>query len=491
MGACAKDKITELNNDNKESWDFEGEIYYEKSDDVRITYYEINGNFIITEKNKIKEIYIEGKTKTKKIFNLKGIESSRKSNIIYFRITEGDKGSNLIFDEDILMIKLNQEYIKITGNVKYDSDILKMDLDLYLPRKKKGKQKVVVINFRYLFSSLTDPIDIISNSLCGMNNLINTCYMNSSFQILIHIRELVEIIYSYQDFKYNVIGNINSVFKQIIKYRKESNPVIDPSIFVINFKREHSEYNNHYQMDSEMFLEELIWNINLALGDLGENRILDLSNAKNDKERLFWNYLLESEEDSFYKINDLFYVSFIHENRCTNQECNYVSYYFDETTGLKLNFKNVDKKDEIDLSTLIKNNFKNPVEIKSSYVCRGCKKSFYINETTKIAKLPKILIFSLQKTNVENTRKIPWLVKFPNEIGIRDLVDLDICNQSCRYKLFAINNHIGHSPRSGHYYSNIFLEKLNSWFSFNDTTVTQIASPQESLNNYILIYKQI
>lgn len=491
MGTCTKIKLADLNNINKESWNFEGEIYYEKFDDIRITYYEINGNVIITEKKNLKEIYIEGKTKSKQIFNLKGIESARKNNIIYFKITEGNKGSKLNFYEDILMIKLDKDYIKMTGNVKFDSSVLKMDLDLYLPKKKKEKQKVFIINFRYLFASFTDPIDIISNSLCGMHNLINTCYMNSSFQILIHIPELVEIIYSNRDFKYNVIGNINSIFNQIIKYRKESNPIIDPSIFVINFKREHSQYDNHFQMDSEMFLEELIWSINLALGDLGETRKLDLSKAKTDKEKLFLSYLLESEEDSFYKINDLFYVSFIHENRCTNTECDYVSYYFDETTGLKLNFQNVVKKDEIGLSTLIMNNFKNPIEIKSSYVCQGCKKSFYTKETTKIAKLPKILILSLQKTNVENTRKIPWLVKFPDEIGIRELVDLDICNQSCRYKLFAINNHIGYSPRSGHYYSNIYLEKLNSWFTFNDATVTQIPSPQENLNNYILIYKQI
>ena len=493
MGACTIRKPDDFNDTIKESWKFEGEIYYEKSNEIRISYWEINGNVQIYETNNIKEIYIEGKTKNKKDFYLKGFEScKKKENISYFKIIKDHNSLlDLDFDEDIIMLRNNNEYTKITGNVKYKKNVLKMDLDLYLPKPKKEKQNTYIINFRYRFAKLTDPVDIISNSLCGMKNLINTCYINSSFQILIHIRELVEIIYSKKDFKENVIGNINSIFDKILKYRKESRPVIDPSIFVVNFKREHEEYNNHFQMDSEMFLEDLIWNINLELGALGVIRPLNLSNAKNEKEKLFWNYLLESEEDSFYKINDLFYVSFIHENKCVNKNCNYVSYYFDETTGLKLNFINIERKNEIDLSTLIMNNFKNEIKIKSSYACQKCRNCFYINENTRIAKFPKILILSLQKTNVENTRKIPWIVKFPNEIGIRDLADLDICKGSGRYKLFAINNHIGFSPRSGHYYSNIFLEQLNSWFSFNDESVDQIQNPEENLNNYIIIYKQI
>ena len=243
-------------------------------------------------------------------------------------------------------------------------------------------------------------------------------------------------------------------------------------------------------MDSEMFLEDLIWNINFELGVLGNKRPINLSEAKNGKEKLFWNYLLESEVDSFHKIYDLFYVSFIHENKCVNDNCDFVSYYFDETTGLKLNFRNVDKKNEIDLVTLIMNNFKKPMQIKSSYVCQKCRQSFYIKETTRIAKLPKILILSLQKTNIENTRKIPWIVKFENELDLKYLVDSDICKGSGKYKLFAINNHIGSSPRSGHYYSMIKLKKYG-WYSFNDRSVTQIPSPTPDLSNYILIYEQI
>ena len=123
---------------------------------------------------------------------------------------------------------------------------------------------------------------------------------------------------------------------------------------------------------------------------------------------------------------------------------------------------------------------------------------FYIIETTKIAKLPKILILSLQKTNEDDTKKIPWVVKYDIELGIRGIVDLDLCENECGlYEIFAINNHLGNSPNSGHYYSYIFLRELNEWFVFNDESVRVLTKksyskniPEQSLNNYILFYKQ-
>ena len=111
---------------------------------------------------------------------------------------------------------------------------------------------------------------------------------------------------------------------------------------------------------------------------------------------------------------------------------------------------------------------------------------------TRIAKLPKILILTLQKANSDNTQKIPWIVKYKPEIGIREIVDIDLLkNISSRYKIFAINNHLGNSPKSGHYFSHIFLEKSKKWYTFNDESVFKYSDLNPNFNNYILFYKQI
>lgn len=246
-------------------------------------------------------------------------------------------------------------------------------------------------------------------------------------------------------------------------------------------------------MDSEMFLEDLIWNINLELSALGIERPKSFFWYTNkEKELLFLDYIRDSDKDSYFRINDLFYVCFVHQKKCVDEYCNNTSYYFDETTGLKLNFNNINDKQPIDLLGLIKNNFAKQITIKSSYLCTKCMRTSEIIETTNIAKLPKVLIISLQKTNRDNTRKINWIVDIPDEFGIREIVDIDLCRYGRgRYKLFVINNHIGYSPKSGHYYSNIYLDELKEWFSFNDQSVDKINKPSPGLSNYILFYKQI
>ena len=139
-------------------------------------------------------------------------------------------------------------------------------------------------------------------------------------------------------------------------------------------------------------------------------------------------------------------------------------------------------------------NFLSPIEIKSRIVCENCRNCFNIIETTKIAKLPKILILTLQKSNTENTQKIPWIVDFKKKIGIRQIADINLIkNESAEYEIFAINNHLGSTSKSGHYFSQIYLEKLGAWYSFNDDEPVRPDSywKNPNLNNYILFYKQI
>ena len=483
------------NKEAKEIWDFTGEIAYQN---YEVTYAKLKGSISIFEEYNKKSIKIKGSIKgnkiKKNIIDLSGKESYRVDNYTICYKIENSLNSNLSFFTDLKMTILDKENAKMSCLLQEGKYTLCLHMALVI-KPKKEKQKVTVKNYKYLLLKITKPEDKVSNSLCGMYNLINTCYINSSFQILIHIPEFIKIIRENNDFEQNVIEHINIIFNAIIENFKECSS-IDPSIFVENFKRNHSDYNNHSQKDSEMFLEELIWNINSDLSILNEKRIINHYNRTTEKEKLFYDYMNNEDEDTYYKINDLFYVCYIHEKKC--ELCNYTTYYFDESVGLKLTFDKCEKtnqKKNIDLYTLIMENFKKEIKIKSSFLCQNCNKCNNVLELIRIAKLPKILIISLQKTNIENTKKIPWVVKYDPKftIGIREIVDTSLCqNVNCSYELFAINNHLGYSPSSGHYYSIIHLDYLNSWFIFNDESVKQLSedNPIPNENNYILFYKQ-
>ena len=480
-----------------ETWEFFGKISYSKI--VDNTYGTLKGSMFIIKQNNKKEIRIKGtikrenenKQKDEKNFYLHGVESDELNiNSTTYKINN-EKDSKLIFYKDIIMTKKNSENAMINGELMKGENILILEINLYLPKPIKDQNKIIVSNYKYTIMKLDKPLDILSNSICGFKNLINTCYINSSFQILIHIPQFIEIIRENNDFKDNVIEDINSIFDMILKNYK-TNPIINPSEFVVNFKQGHDDYNNYSQNDSETFLEDLIWNINSVLSILNDKRITYYYDTTTIKKKLYYEYIKKSEEDTYYKINDLFYVLFVHEKKC--ELCKYITYYFDETVGLKLSFGKINYENQkIDLNSLIMENYKFPLKITSTFYCQNCQKCYDIIESIKIAKLPKILILTLQKTNIENTKKIPWIVQYDKdkEIEIKDIVDSELYKQgNYEYNIFAINNHSGYSPRAGHYYSYIYLEYLDSWFSFNDESVTPISEVKPGLNNYVLFYKQ-
>lgn len=472
-----------------ESWNFFGDTYYYSNNNTRkIQDKVLKGTAYLKVKSDIKEILIDGETEKKK-FNFKFIQSYKQSaDKIYFKLKNENNISTYIFKK--LTLIYDEKNPKIFGEIIDNNKEKQIYLDLYDKIQKKENKEIYIDNYMYYLKKLEDPIDKISNTICGLNNLGNTCYINSSFQIMIHIRELVKIIITKKSkYEGNIIEYINKVFDELLKQHGKIKAVINPRIFVDNFKNDNEEYNNYLQNDTEMFLEDLIWSINSQLGVERIKR--SLPEPKNNKQKLFFKYLEESEDDCCYEINDLFYVYFIHEKKCMNKECNCITYYFDQSTGLKLNFKYTQVKQRIDLITLIKQNFLYPCKIKSSFVCEYCRKCYEFSETTRIAKLPKILIISLQKTDEENKIKIPWVVDYPDPLELEKIDIIDDClNENGSYEIYAINNHSGNSPQSGHYYSIIKLDELKSWFTFNDSYVDIISTPSPSISNYILFYRK-
>ena len=101
--------------------------------------------------------------------------------------------------------------------------------------------------------------------------------------------------------------------------------------------------------------------------------------------------------------------------------------------------------------------------------CEGCKKE-NIPHTKKIEfdMINDYLIFSIQRCDFNRKVKNTSVIKFYNNLNLRNFVSPYVNKEKLTYKLKATLNHIGELNK-GHYYCNINLG--NEWFIFNDSVV--------------------
>ena len=277
----------------------------------------------------------------------KGMDSGKEYNL----------GSFLKFP----LLEINPNYNTMNNNLS-NSSLNKKNVNNYYINEYADKNNNIE-NFNYSFSKLNigfnkEEEDIISNSLCGMKNISNTGYINSSLQILIHIPQFVNIIRINNHIKKDVIYFINKIFNLILnikpvsfgKSRDIRTGSIDPTDFIRYFIENNPKYNKGSQHDSILFLKDLIYNISSELISLKYGRELNPINEKYKMKKKFFEYLMKSDKDTYFEINDLFYVYFIYIKKC--RYCNFKSQYFDKTFGIKLN---INKK--IDLDSLLKEYF--------------------------------------------------------------------------------------------------------------------------------------
>ena len=419
----------------------------------------------INEQNK-KNLDVQGKEKIDDKNKNKNIEQNKN------QINNQNKNQNIDNNKNIPKDNNNdknkkKEVVEVTDELS----------KIKVPKKEILKRPLTQKDFNDIF--LTGV---------GIMNLGNTCFINSTLQVLIHCK--IFIIQFLRKFDYinkestPISYQFLLICISMLDSSKEKKYYIDISDFKEIFGKKHKIFNDYSQNDSQEFCRIFLEDISSELNEAKNKNIYKTLTNSIGKNKIF----RDKEFDKNFKereisiITNLFYSQIITSFKCN---CGSEIYSFQKLLDFPLLLpSNVEK---IELNELLNIYFKSEI-VQFETECENCKKKEKHNKTTRISRPPEILIISLQRINA-NQKKNECLVNFPKILNLYEYIDHECgFDKEPEYILFSIINHKG-SMDFGHYYS--YYQPLNSsnWYEYNDSLVTHVKS---GLSNfpyaYVLFY---
>ncbi len=382
----------------------------------------------------------------------------------------------------------------------------------------------------------------IIRGISSLNNMGNTCYMNSTLQALSNtnifcyymrktmfkdklkngIMQLMikkvksnpefakgNIQISKKKFKYKFKSSITYRLYQVLKIMWSINCELTPEKFKSSVDTIMPKFRGFDQHDAQEFLLFLLDQIHeetksdiiikkIKLNDYTmkyleeKERLIKEDNKEELKQLISNNYLTEIQyggikfHEQFLKhnhsiITDLFYGIFMNELECINCKNKSVTYEAFNILQLELLMTN-----QMDLNMLLDHYFKSE---EVEYKCSECSYEKSI-KNIRIHTLPEKLIIQLKRfiSNGRQTGKHNGFVKFPFEnLQMTEIIKSEQVN----YNLYSVINHMGGT--GGGHYTNYSKNDMNgNWYEFNDSNMNLINNTNIIIDSsaYVLLYEK-
>ena len=325
----------------------------------------------------------------------------------------------------------------------------------------------------------------------------NTCYINSSLQVISHIPELNKYIHDFlKTQNIEQTKDIDIIFLhewiELYKLMWHKNVIISPNRFIrviqtISHEKQNSLFSGFMQNDSTEFIYFIIQIFHNALQHASDKTNLlqhMIYQYKNDNH--FSQFLEKYHEKEYSMIDSLFSIytkiDIIDYENHNVLSSNYENFYILDLAITKLSIQEC-------LNDYFNDELMNE-ENDNQYFCDKDNKLKDVIKRTSIYHCPDYLIVQLKRWN-HNLKKNQRIIQYDiDTLDLDDyLHDSSPFKQNSTYSLFGIINHSG-NVFGGHYFS--FIKNFNnSWYEFNDTNVKEINNTKLLSNkNYCFIYRR-
>ncbi|CAF3442376.1 unnamed protein product [Rotaria sp. Silwood1] len=352
-----------------------------------------------------------------------------------------------------------------------------------------------------------DESRLINGGLCGLQNLGNTCFMNSVLQCLSNTKPL--LLFCLQNNLENYLNtSTTSVMKGALMQEyanlihkmwllPEDRSVVSPLSFKNTIGKFAPRFTGYSEQDSQEFLRYLLQGLSEDVNRVRQKPVPVIVDEKQeermrerDRAKASWDRCLRYENSPLVDI-------FAGQLKST-LECSYCGYqsitfdmFWDLSLPLPRNRSSTTLQECIQL-------FMSKEELNDDEepMCTKCKKKRPCTKQLSIQKCPEILVLHLKRFSQTRGRtKLNTHVDFPitnlRLDGLTDIMSESHEGPIPTYNLFGISNHSG-TVYTGHYLAQCKHPFTHKWHEFNDSNIHLIndISTIISADAYVLFYER-
>ena len=318
--------------------------------------------------------------------------------------------------------------------------------------------------------------------LSGLQNLGNTCYINSVMQILSHTKELNSLLQKWKPLNPQTPeSKLIKEWKSLNELMWSGNYIISPNRFInavkeVSKKKGHSMFSGFDQNDVTEYLMFILESIHQTIAR--PVHITIQGTRQNDRDEFAikcYTYIKNVYAKEYSEIYSLFYGIGITEIVDSSNSANILSQSFEHSLMLNLSIPQTSHS-SCNKLTLSLNDcldmYTTPelLDGENAWYNDRISQKQNVYKKSYFWKLPPLMIINLKRYN-NNMDKDNRLVTAPLILDMSPYVHSYV-RASVIYELYAICNHVGNYS-SGHYFSIISTED-GKWHLFNDDNLGEV-----------------